>query len=649
MGLGGGKFNEFNKKLNGVYTRFITQGQPSSEAVRGLVAGGIVSDWAPDNQIFVINKDEFEADPVAITGYSYTDPKNQLLREIFAHAIQLYAYKLNKDCVKAQAAGVGEAKYSGAVGNGITVSVLKNIVDETKYDVTTYFNGVEKDIQTVPQKTEKTVSVAKKGDQSNESIDAPSATITAESNVVTVTYADMVSSYPTTATKVTKDGQTVEANIDIQSKGLVDTITFQEGTEDGTYKIEAVVKGADEKTLTSTEITKAESEYTKGGDTPGEAPEAPKATIDFADKDVSVSFSDTLAEYPSTLIEVEPKTGFTATSKKITFNEEAESTDYTIKAYLKKSSAEKKLLATIQATVTVDESGVAGADGTQLQDNTYVCFEDGIIEENAGYVFEGGASGESVTVADHTNFLNKLEGKTYNYLFYDGTDETIKAVYEEYTKRLRDTKGIYFQTILSNYAKADYEGIISIYNGVLNEEQVKTLTPWLAGLLSSLELDEEGTNRVYDGELKIDAGLTQSKMEVLINSGHFFFHETDVDEVSTYEDVNTFTSFTEDKNDEVGQNKVIRVVDYIHNTLSYQSRRQDIGKLNNTVDGRNLLWSRVENVLSELVTEGAIAPYLPTDIVVDTIPGQKDAVQIKLNITVNGTIRKIYITSYIIK
>ncbi len=597
MPLGGGKFSDFNKKINGVYTRTITQGQPYIPAIRGVVAGGIVSDWAPENELFVIEKDQFEGDPVGLTGYAYNDPKNALLREVFSHAIRMYTYKLNKGGLKAKVEGVGEALYPGSIGNKITVSVLRNVIDDSKFDVTTYLDGVEKDKQTVAEKD----------------------------NTIIEKYGFV------------KTKEELDAIPDLSSNFGNDNLTknffyFRVGDSLVNGEEYAVIFEVDSKkyALPLWNLSSGHKNYylTLGDNLSGSFIndsgdwKANSATVDVTGKSVKVSLFNYGKKVDLEALKGEPV-------EKIIDSVSINCTNTTAKEAVKSSKQ--------------------GADGSLLEDNDFVVFEDGLIPENVGYVFSGGTSGTTVTVADHTNFLNKLEGRAFNNLFYDGNDEVVKAVYDEFTRRLRDSRGIYFQTILQSYNQADYEGIISIYNDLLNADQVKTLTPWLAGLMSSLNYNQEATNTIYDGELTINSNISQSRMEVLIDSGHYFFHETDIDEVSTYEDVNTFRSFTEDKNDEVSQNKTIRIVDYIHNSIARVSNRYDIGKLSNTDEGRNVLWTRIDSILTELVDVGAINQYEPSDIQVLEIENQKNAVEIRLNITIVGTIRKIYVTTYVIK
>lgn len=46
-------------------------------------------------------------------------------------------------------------------------------------------------------------------------------------------------------------------------------------------------------------------------------------------------------------------------------------------------------------------------------------------------------------------------------------DNTLKALYSSFVRRLRDTEGKKVQAVLSDYATAGHEGVISVKNGVV--------------------------------------------------------------------------------------------------------------------------------------------------------------------------------------
>ena len=49
------------------------------------------------------------------------------------------------------------------------------------------------------------------------------------------------------------------------------------------------------------------------------------------------------------------------------------------------------------------------------------------------------------------------------------TDDATKSLYAAYSRRMRDEIGVKFQLVLYDYAKADYMGVISVNNRVLDE------------------------------------------------------------------------------------------------------------------------------------------------------------------------------------
>ncbi len=70
------------------------------------------------------------------------------LRDLFANASTLYAYRLDSGGTKASNT-YAEALYGGTRGNSIRISIQQDIDDETKWDVTTYLDGEKVDMQTV--------------------------------------------------------------------------------------------------------------------------------------------------------------------------------------------------------------------------------------------------------------------------------------------------------------------------------------------------------------------------------------------------------------------------------------------------------------------------------------------------------------------
>src|SRR5699024_4979842 len=96
-----------------------------------------------------------------------------------------------------------------------------------------------------------------------------------------------------------------------------------------------------------------------------------------------------------------------------------------------------------------------------------------------------------------SSFLDKIEAEDFTTLVYAGEDDITKALFDSFTKRLRDDEGVKITTVLYDYTKADFEGVISVKN---NPE----LVYWVAGQSAGANANESLTNRKYDGEYGIN-------------------------------------------------------------------------------------------------------------------------------------------------
>ncbi|WP_027636930.1 phage tail sheath family protein [Clostridium butyricum] len=148
MALGGGTWITQNKVLNGTYVNFISAARADATlSDRGYAALPMELDWGVDEEVFTVTQEEFQKDSLKIFGYEYTSDKLKGLRDLFLNATVLYAYKINKG-VKASCT-YATAKYSGIMGNKITLVITKDIDDESLFNVTTYFCNKEIETQIV--------------------------------------------------------------------------------------------------------------------------------------------------------------------------------------------------------------------------------------------------------------------------------------------------------------------------------------------------------------------------------------------------------------------------------------------------------------------------------------------------------------------
>lgn len=149
MALGGGIFTTQNKKLPGSYINFISTARATATVSdRGVAAIGLPLDWGADNEVMTVTNGDFEKYSMKLFGYDYSNEKLKGLRDLFRNIRLLYVYKLNSATTGIAANTYATAKHAGSRGNSIQIKIAKNVDDDTKWDVTTFFDGVSVDVQT---------------------------------------------------------------------------------------------------------------------------------------------------------------------------------------------------------------------------------------------------------------------------------------------------------------------------------------------------------------------------------------------------------------------------------------------------------------------------------------------------------------------
>lgn len=153
MALGGGTFITQNKKLPGTYINFASaKGASSVKLERGIAAMALEMDWGKDEELIEISTENFHKNSLEILGYDYSNEKLKGLRDLFQNIKKAYLYRLNSG--EKAANDFATAKCSGIRGNDITIVIAKNIDNENKYDVSTYLDSKEVDLQTVENASE---------------------------------------------------------------------------------------------------------------------------------------------------------------------------------------------------------------------------------------------------------------------------------------------------------------------------------------------------------------------------------------------------------------------------------------------------------------------------------------------------------------
>ncbi len=287
-------------------------------------------------------------------------------------------------------------------------------------------------------------------------------------------------------------------------------------------------------------------------------------------------------------------------------------------------------------TTKVDAQTVANA--SELVANDFVTWTaDATLAETAGEKLVGGTDGTSDATA-HQTFLNKMEAFTdTNAIGYVGTDETTKALYVAYAKRMRDEIGIKLQAVVFGYA-GDSIACVNVKNNV-------NVVPWALGVVAGTAVNKSATNMLYDGEYDVNTDYTQSDLEDAIKAGEFVLHSVN-GEVRVLEDINSLVTTTDEQGEVFKDNQTVRVIDSIATSIASVFAKKYIGKVQNDASGRTSLWSDVVKIHQQLASINAIEGFESGDIVVEQGESKK-SVQISGAITVINTMTKLYMRTVV--
>ena len=278
-----------------------------------------------------------------------------------------------------------------------------------------------------------------------------------------------------------------------------------------------------------------------------------------------------------------------------------------------------------------------------LSANGFVTFSGtGALAAAAGVALAGGTNG-TATGDSYSAFLDAIEAYSFNILAYAGTDDLIKDLFVQFSRRLRDDHGVKFQAVLYRYNTADYEGVISVENKVMDAgTNEAALVYWVAGQEAGCAVNRSLTNMVYGGEYIIDTAHKQSALETGLKAGKLMFHQVG-DSVRVLDDINTFVSYTDDKNEDFSNNQVIRVLDQIGNDIAVLFNTKYLGKVQNNEAGRIAFWNDLVTYHDELQRVAAIENFTAEDITVDKGMDKKSVV-VNDYVTPVSVMAKLYMT-----
>lgn len=283
----------------------------------------------------------------------------------------------------------------------------------------------------------------------------------------------------------------------------------------------------------------------------------------------------------------------------------------------------------------VDKQTVASA--AELLDNDYVIFnKEAELSLTAGTLFENGTDG-TVSAENHQQFLDKLESMTFNALGVVSSEKSVNDLYAAYTKRMRDERGIKFQTVVYGTSDSNYD-----YEGVIKVKNCPEAVYWVLGVTAGTKVNKSALNKTYDGEFSIPAEYKQSELEEAIKNGEFTLHKVG-DELRVLDDINSLVSVTEEKGEIFKSNQTVRVADQIATDTAAVFNSKYLGKISNDASGRESFWGDMVSILKNLRDIRAIEDFDESAVTVER--GEtKNSITVTSEVEVIGTMAKLYMT-----
>lgn len=294
-------------------------------------------------------------------------------------------------------------------------------------------------------------------------------------------------------------------------------------------------------------------------------------------------------------------------------------------------------------------------DISKLENNDWIIFSatgsDKSLAINAGVPLTGGDNG-TVTNSDYAKFLSAIETYTFNAIACPSDEIDVKNLFTAFGKRMVNDEGKYIQSVVPDIGTADFEGIISVKNGVYLEggqHIPKTIAAaYIAGATASVSLGASLTHGNYDGAVDVDYRYTEPEQKVLATTGQMVFipSPTASNRVVVQKDINTLVTFDAKRTYAMSKNKIIRIAYDLATNINNIGLNWFIGKIPNDEEGRSLLHASVLEYFRELEKQRALRDVVPEDIVVT--PGRLiDAVVVDYAAKVVDVMEIIYNTIYI--
>lgn len=281
----------------------------------------------------------------------------------------------------------------------------------------------------------------------------------------------------------------------------------------------------------------------------------------------------------------------------------------------------------------------------EVQPNDFVTFSGtGPLTAQVAANLAGGTDTISNVNAALTKYMEELELEEFNACGILSSEKAVKDLFIAFTKRMREDEGKKIVCVLPD-VQADYEGVISVKNGVYLEDGTRlnlvNVIAWVTGAMAGAEPNESLTNIAYEGAVDTDVRMTKTQYEEMIKGGHFVFYY-DGEKARVLSDINSLTTFS-NKSADMSSNRVVRVLDSWANDIANIFSKTYIGAITNDDTGRQLFRADLVSLALQYQGIGAISNFTSEDIEVLQGTGKRDVV-VNCALQPNDSMEKLYMT-----
>jgi hypothetical protein len=291
----------------------------------------------------------------------------------------------------------------------------------------------------------------------------------------------------------------------------------------------------------------------------------------------------------------------------------------------------------------------------ELENNDFVDFSGTGLVENAGITLTGGTNGTTPAKATYyLTYLGLLETTKFQTMAAPdlvAEDATLKNNVVTFIRNQRNNEGRYVQGVLADYSTANFEGIISIKNGVIIDDVNFTkqdMTAIYAAMTAGASVIESNTNKTITGATDVIGRYKNSEQIEAIKNGEVVFISNQLGEITVLEDINTLHTFTVEKSRAFSKNKVLRVLDEIGTTVKTTWERSYMGKLINNADNRDIFRSDLATYVNELQNIGAVQEFAGVDDIDIWQGPELDEVITRVYVKPTDVMEKLYVDCNVI-